>query len=308
MKKAVLCAWLLTAKAQVLWIERAAESHEPPLQAQLYRLQEQEWVLVLKINLTAWLPYGFDSSVPVRAELIDEAGLLAETLFTLPLQPYWQGSWRWPLQRSPRSTWVGLQISCPEAPQEPYFTRIASAGKPVGFWIESPSSLLTLPVEVKHPDGTAEKLSPDQGRWNAYFVPAQVDTSLPLPPYLLRRKKKPVLVCGPCAWQLRGDTTRVFWTCRWPGSPYPSPGGTLPAPSPQQWESAFQRFSDRKPGDRSDRGLIFLYVGAPPLRLLTLSSEVWVYPERQLSFHFVYEEGTWRLVRKLEYQRLWKKR
>lgn len=308
MKKAVLCTAFLAAKAQVLWIERAAEQQAPPLQAEAYRLSEEEWAFAVKLNLTSWLPYGFDSSVPVRAELIDETGLFADTFFSLPLEPHWQGSWRWRLTCRPRSAWVGLQISCPEAPEEPFFTRFAWPVRPTGFWVESPSTLLTPPVEVKRPDGAPEKLSPEQPRWRAYFEPAQVDTSLPLPPYLLKRKKKSSFVAIPCAWHLRGDTTRVFWTCRWPATPYASPGGTLPRPAPDRWEEAFRRFSDRKPGDRSDRGLIFLFVGEPPLRLLTLSSEVWVYPEQRLSFHFAQGQGTWELVRKLEYQSLWKKR
>lgn len=308
MKKAVLWAFLLAAKAQVLWIERASEASSPPLQAQAYRISPEEWVFAVKLNLTSWLPYGFDSSVPIRAELIDEKGPLAETLFTVPLEPHWQGSWRWKLTHQPHSAWVGLQVSCPEAPEEPFFTRFVWPVELTGFWIESASTLLTPPVEVKRPDGTAEKVSPGQARWEAYFVPAPVDTSLPLPPYVLKRKKKPPFVSSSCAWYLRGDTSRVFWTCRWPARPYAAPGGTLPQPAPDQWEAAFQRFSDRKPGDRSDRGLIFLFVGEPPLRLLTLSSEVWVYPEERLSFHFVYEEGSWKLVRKLEYQGLWKKR
>lgn len=301
-----LLALLAVAKPQLLWIERSGEREKPPLLAQAYCVSPQEWVIVAELDLAPWLPYAFDTLLPVRVQLATEEGTFAETTLALPPISKWKGYWRWYLPGAPRQSWVALYAESPDAPEGPWFTRLRWPQKPLPLWVESASPHLSLPVRLHEIGKSWIELSPSDSAWKRFFTPALVDTALPLPPYVQKRPRSQIVPC-PCAWYLREDTTRVWWTCAWPHRTYPAPGGSLPPPPENRWEESFLQFSDRKPGDRSDRGLLYLFYGPPPVRLLTLQSEVWVYPDANASFHFVYEEGTWRLLRRLEYQGLWKK-
>lgn len=309
MRKVVLWACLLVAaKAQEIWIERSTERLPPKLSAQAFRLSSTEWVIVASLPLEAWLPYAFDSLLPVQARLVRDQTVLAETTLAFPTSHTWQGSWRWKLPLSQGGEWVGLYMSCPDAPEGPYFTRVFLPVVITSAWIEAPTPHLSNILQVCESEGKKIQLRLGDTLWRQYFSPALVDTSLPLPPYVLKTLKRSVRSPSPCAWHWMGDTTRVFWTCFWPGNPYPAPGASSRTIPPiERWREAFFLFSEGKPGDRTDRGLVYLFWGPPPLRLLTLSSEVWVYPHENVSFHFVYRGGGWQLLRKLEYQAVWKK-
>ncbi len=307
MRKVAL-SWIALAalaKAQELWIARSSEGWGTAFQAQVYRPTASEWALVLEVNMQRWLPYGFDTVIPLHLSVVGEKGLMAETTFTLPAQPVWRGPVAWQAPVALAGQVTALYLRCPEGPEDPLYTRAYWPEAITPDWVASPSLILSLPALLYTAQGETLRVQPGEPGWERAFLPARIDTSLPLPPYLLRKKPPKVLVSSPCAWYLRGDTTRVFWSCPWPATSYPCPGASRPSPPDSVWKKAFAYFSDRKPGDRSDRGLIYLFYGEPTLRLLTPTREVWVYLRQEVSFHFSYRAGSWELLRRLEYQRLW---
>ncbi|MCX7606648.1 MAG: hypothetical protein N2170_05205 [Bacteroidia bacterium] len=309
MRVAVL--WLclvLVADAQDIWIERASPDMGSKFSVQIFRIDTSWWVLCLQVKLEEWLPYAFDTVISVSLRVQSEKGEAAETTFSLPARPIWEGSLGWYTSSISPGSMVALYLSCPEASEGPLYARALWPCICTPNWVETSTCVLRLPVKVRYRDVFVGQALPGDSIWSAIFVPADVDTTPPAPPYLLRPyRKRSKSVPSPCAWYLKGDSSRIFWTCRWPPANYASPGATLPPPSAEKWEVAFHRFSDIKSGERSDRGLIYLFYGTPPILLLTPVREVWVYPREGVSFHFFYEGGTWHLQRRLEYQSVWKK-
>jgi hypothetical protein len=100
---------------------------------------------------------------------------------------------------------------------------------------------------------------------------------------------------------VRGDTTQVLWTCGLAGPP-PKKLNLPPTHRPD----AQKHFSGFRPGDRTDRGLIYAKWGPPDLRLYTTSMETWVYARTKISFTFERKGHEWVLQRRLEYQAVWK--
>lgn len=307
MKRAVLYGVALVAlsKAQELWIARPSEGWDTAFQAQAYRIAENKWVLVLRAQVQPWLPYAFDTLMPLHLSLVAEGGVKAETTFMVPAQPLWQGFLEWTLPISLAGRMGALYLHCAEGPPDPLYTRVYWPEAITPTWVESPTSVLSLPVRLHTAAGETLWVQPGQPGWEKGFLPARIDTSVPLPPYVLRKKPTKAVVPSPCAWYLRGDSARIFWSCAWPGTPYPCPGAKRPAPPEAAWKAASLYFSDQKPGERSDRGLIYLFYGEPTLRLLTPTREIWVYLHQEVSFHFSYRAGSWELLRRLEYQRVW---
>ncbi|MCS6894677.1 MAG: GWxTD domain-containing protein [Bacteroidia bacterium] len=296
--------------AQPLWIERAKEHQEPaPFRAQVYHIGTQEWVLFIHVDMEPWLPYAFDTVLTAKLQVFTEKGLFAETLLTLPAINRWNGFLRGRFSESLSGQMTAIYLSSVDAPHEAYCTRAYWTSSRTTAWIEAESEILRPPIRVWNSDGQNWVIQPRDSLWGEFFTPASVDTSIPLPPYVLRSPKRarpPVQMN--CAWYLKGDTTRIFWTCDERRPFYPCPGASFEAPPAEMWREAYLRFSDRKPGERTDRGMIYLFYGPPNLRILSPKREIWVYPEENISFHFVWENGGWRLVRRLEYQSLWKRK
>lgn len=295
--------------AQALWIERAADRLSPPAEVQTYRLSAEEWVVWVRLDLQGWLPYVFDTVLQVRLQAYTEKGIVVDTSFTLPTVPQWRGALRGRFPPALAGEMVSLYFSYSEAPSEPLHARTHWAAQSLPFWIESEAAHLRAPVRLQTVEGSIYEAMPGDSVWHLFFQAACVDTTRPLPPYLLSapRKRPPCTEIG-CAWHLRGDTTRVFWTCGERYLLYGAPGGSLPLPPLKRWQEAHRMFSQRKPGERSDRGMIYLFYGEPSLRLLTPTREVWVYPQENVSFHFIWEKGDWRLIRRLEYQGIWRRK
>ncbi|MEN3040761.1 MAG: GWxTD domain-containing protein [Bacteroidia bacterium] len=312
MKKLVL--WLLIASgakyAQPIWIERPKGAQEHPLfRVQVYHIGWSDWVLFLQVEAEPWLPYSFDTTLTVRLQVFTEKELAAETLVTLPAISHWEGFLRGRFPELLSGQMTAICISATDAPHEAYCTQAYWPSGRTMAWIEAAEAVLRPPVRVQTLGGESWVTSPGDSLWIEIFIPAAIDTSTPLPPYVLRsrqRRSSPVLLG--CAWYLKGDTTRVFWTCEAKRSFYPCPGATMSPPPPETWSEAYLRFSDQKPGERTDRGMVYLFYGAPRLRLLSPRREIWIYPEENVSFHFVWEKGSWQLVRRLEYQNLWKRK
>ncbi|MCS7297982.1 MAG: GWxTD domain-containing protein [Bacteroidia bacterium] len=311
MKKAA--TWLLLSGgvswSQPFWIERLSERFSPPFQAQVYRLSLDTWAIVLRIHMEAWLPYVFDTLIPLQLQISTAKGWTVETLITLPPVPQWEGSiiGRFPASLAGEMTTLSIHFS--EAPEGPLYTRTHWRSGYTPIWIESVSCVLSPPVRLRSAEGRSWIASPGDSLWKAVLLPAEVDTSIPALPYLVgRHRRSPPLVGLDCAWYLRGDTTQVFWTCGENRLFYSLRGSRHTSPPPSRWQEAYQLFSDKKPGERSDRGLIYLFYGPPPLRLLSSHREIWVYPEENVSFHFMWEKGEWQLMRRLEYKAIWEKK
>lgn len=309
MKKAGLC-WLLLllgAKAQGFWIERSEEWATQPLQAMAYQIAPQKWAVVASLALEEWLPYAFDTTIAVRFQLADEKAIVAETTLSLSARSHWQGYFFWQLPEKLKKNAFFLIATPTEGPESKYATWLFWPEAITPLWIEQATPFLGDSVRLHWGEGPARLSRRGDSLWQKAFRPALVDTSLPLPPYVLKKPKKTQKVFSPCAWYLGGDTSRIFWSCVWPGRPYPAPGASFPAPPQSVGKEAFFRFSDIKPGERTDRGLVFLFLGMPSVRLRSPTQEIWVYPEREVSFYFSFSGGTWVLSRRLEYQALWKK-
>ncbi|MEN2993568.1 MAG: GWxTD domain-containing protein [Bacteroidia bacterium] len=294
-------------RAQGVWIERGAEREAPPLVGRLYRTAPREWVFYCQIRLEPWLPYVFEGKVPVLWSFTTAEGLKVDTLVHLPYEPVWAGAIQAHLPSEMAGNNLGVQASCTEAPGLSYYCNVWCPEGISRGWVEAFTPVLTPPVRV-HLDSLAGLARPGDSLWQRVFCPAQVDTTPPLPPYVVRRRRRPPKpVYLGCTWYLRGDTTQIFWTCSEPLPPY-----RLPSAAQKHWRQraplAYQRFSAHKPGERSDRGLIYLVYGEPSLRLLTPQQETWVYLPLQLSFYFRAVGGDWELVRRLEYQGWWERR
>ncbi len=311
MKRAVRCVGLLlgSSLAQPVWIERASEHLAPPLQAQTYRLAPEEWVVFLSVNMESWLPYAFDTLIPVKFQIVAEEGMVAETIFTLPVASEWSGFvvGRFPARLAGQMT--ALYLSFPDAPTGSLHTRVFWRTGYTPIWIETARTSFQPPVRVRNLTAVLGWASPGDSLWHIAFQPAAVDTSIPIVPYVLRRpKRKPPITHSGGAWYLRGDTSMPFWESGKDPLRYEIPSGAPRQPASDDWYEARSLFSDKKPGERSDRGLIYLFYAKPPLRLHTPTREVWVYPQAGVSFHFIWEGGTWRLLRRLEYQSIWRRR
>ncbi|MCX7764379.1 MAG: hypothetical protein N2253_05760 [Bacteroidia bacterium] len=294
---------------QAIWVEKAGEHSAPSFSAQVYRLSAERWVLFFKVNLAPWLPYVFDTTLSVRLQVQTKEGIIAETLFTLPAAPEWSGSIEGHFPERLAGQMTILYLSFPDAPGGVYHARVFWRSGYTPIWVEATSTILDLPVRLRTQSGETKLAMPGDSLWNLVFSPAKVDTTIPPPPYVLRSSKKSRLrVEIGCAWHLRGDTSTVFWTCREAPLPYAPSKGSSFTPSPSEWNTAYRLFSDIKPGERSDRGMVYLFYGLPPVRLHTPYQEIWVYPEAGLSFHFVWKGGTWELIRRLEYQSIWHRR
>jgi hypothetical protein len=272
-----------------------------------YRITPQKWALVCALDLEEWLSYAFDSTIAVHFRLVDEKALVAETTLALPVAPRWEGYFFWELPKQPEKNAFFLLATLAEGPESSYAAWLSWPETITPLWVEKATPFLGDSVRLHWREGPALLSRQGDSLWQATFRPASVDTSLPLPPYVLKKPKKTPKVFSLCAWYLRGDTTRVFWRCVWPARPYPAPGASLSSPPPNAWREAFYRFSDIKPGERTDRGLIFLFLGAPSVRLRSPTQEIWLYPEREASFYFSFSGETWVLRRRLEYQALWKR-
>lgn len=311
MRRAVICLVLAVGRAfsQPVWIERSSERASPPLQVQVYRLTPEEWILFLQVNMETWLPYAFDTVVPVRMQVHTEEGLAAETLLSLPAQPIWSGAVRGHFPSTLAGQMTVITLSYSDAPTGPFQTRAYWQSGYTTHWIESVTVMLAPPVRIYSLSGESWLALPGDSLWQMVFSPAAVDTSLPELPFVIRRGRRPPLpVPCKCAWYMRGDSSVIFWTCEKPFPPYRLPVASRNTPRAEDWQEAHRLFSDRKPGERTDRGLVYLFYGQPPLRLYTPTQEVWVYPREGVSFHFVWEKGTWRLLRRMEYQGLWNRR
>ncbi|MCX8111779.1 MAG: hypothetical protein N3E49_01080 [Bacteroidia bacterium] len=311
MRRAVLFLGLALgfSWSQPVWIERQNEQVSPPLRAQAYRIGLDEWVLFLKVELEAWLPYAFDTVIPTKLQVYTEEGLAAETLITLPTVPQWKGSVKGRFPPSLGGEMTALYLSFPDAPQGTFHTRVYWRSGCTPIWVESETSILKPPIYLRNIKGEVWQASPGDSLWHVAFEAAKVDTTVPLPPYVLRTSKRPYPPAHmDCAWYLRGDTSSPFWTCEGEPFRYKLPKPSRTTPSLSDWRAAYRLFSDKKVGERTDRGLVYLFYGPPPLRLHTPAREVWVYPQEQVSYHFVWEKGSWRLIRRLEYQSVWKRR
>ncbi|MCS7189320.1 MAG: GWxTD domain-containing protein [Bacteroidia bacterium] len=299
---------LIGAEAQPIWIERGSEVFSSSLLAQAYRISLSEWALVLEVHTENWLPYAFDTLLSLTLQIVEEKDTLAETTFVIPAALQWRGSLVGTFQNIRPGKATGLYVFPSDLPEQLAFTRVYWPAAITPTWIESATNIISSTITLCRKGMPPITATIGDSMWQAVLLPAKVDTTLPLPPYVIRKERKTSWVPSPCAWSLKGDSTRIFWTCRWP--PYPYEGAGLLSSSSissEKWNTAFQRFSDKKPGDRTDRGLIYLFYAPPPVRLLTPTREVWIYPEKEVSFYFFLEEGSWKLRRHLEYQNLWRK-
>ncbi|MCS6789462.1 MAG: hypothetical protein NZ580_00570 [Bacteroidia bacterium] len=306
MRKLVLC-WTIgiwsRSIAQEVWLLRGPEVSYPPLQARAYRTTAKEWVIYLRADLERWMPYVFDSVFSVKITLHSDKGIEAEGTLTLPAQRHWQGVWRSELPPRLAGKPFILRLSFPEAAEDFLFTWIYLPKAVTGSWIASSDNVLSSFISLHDTFGRAYKISPQDSLWQIFLHPAEVDTSAPLLPYIQRKAEKSKPVPHPGAWYLRRDSSQVFWH-----GYQPAPYSLLPKVTDSLLQRAFQLFSDTKPGERSDRGLVYLAWGPPPVEILSPFHRIWVYPEKGWSFHFRWRKGTWHLDRKLEYQAAWQNR
>lgn len=289
--------------AQEVWLHRGSEVSFPLLQARAYRISAKEWVLYMRADLERWMPYVFDSVFSVRLSLHSDKGLEAEATLTLPAQRHWQGAWRGELPPRLADKPFILRLSYPEAAEDFLFTWIYLPKGITGLWIASAENVFSTPVLIYDTLSKTYPLSAQDTLWLQFFEPAEVDTSAPLLPYIQRKLRKAKLSPHSGAWYLRGDSSQVFWQ-----GYQPTRYGALANVADSLLQRAFQLFSDTKPGERSDRGLVYLAWGLPPVEILSPFHCIWVYPEKGLTFHFRWRRGTWQLDRRLEYQAAWQSR
>ncbi len=292
-------ALAVSAQPLLPLVERPFSS-SPALWTRTSRIDSTLWAWTIQVKLSDWEDYAFDTLIEVRFRLhSEEKKTYADTVIALPMGALWRGSFLWPLSSDLAAQWIYLEAAPKEVPELALYARVYLPAGIAKAHVESLSALLSLPTALRLRDGRSLSLTPQDTLWSQFFEPALVDTALPALPYVLTSTKVRWIRI-PCAWHLRGDTAQVFWTCGLPAPTYTK------RPNPTWQTEARFLFSDRKPGERTDFGLIYTAWGPPPLRLYTTTYETWVYPAQKLSFQFQREGSTWRLQRRLEYQAVWK--
>jgi len=290
------------AKAQlVLPIVERPYLLRPPVDVKTFRLDSTRWAIVGYLEMTDWLDYAFDSLIEVRFRLYDEdKQILAETLLALPAMTQWEGHFLWTLSPTLSDKWIYLGVFPEGFPEKAYYTRVYLPIGIVQAYPLSGGAWLTPPVKVVDGDGHFYWVMSGDSLWGYFFEPARVDTAWPLLPYLFT-KYTARWTYTPCAWYLKGDSSQVFWTCAFSGTP-----PKKLSMNPTRRAEAQKRFASSKPGDRTDFGLIYAAYGPPDLRIYTTTMETWVYTQQKLSFTFDRQGREWVLQRRIEYQAVWK--
>ncbi|MGQ9863974.1 MAG: GWxTD domain-containing protein [Bacteroidia bacterium] len=147
------------------------------------------------------------------------------------------------------------------------------------------------------------------------FQPYWYDTLLPTAPYVPVKKSK-FLPCSSGAWHLPG---LYVWQKSRPLYPPPlhkylyqkiSLSDSLQKLWEKRVREAAMLFTRTIPGERSDRGLLWIFIGPPSAILYAYYKQIWIYENlfsQTVFWEFSFEADEWKLLRRYEYQPIWEK-
>lgn len=295
--------WVLLSGQSPTYLYRLGSSEVFPLEVLSWRLSDTTIQQVIRVPTYAFREIFFDDSLKVELIFSCE-GMPPQIYHTVSAQSetlHFTCSWKvlpgqrgWSLLfRAEGSSAEGFAIG--HLPPAPYPWTVW--GMKVFAWQKD--TFREVPLDS----------------FSLLLRPYLYDTSYPTAPHVWRRKSKtksPLSNVG--AWYLPGLYVWQKDRPLYPPYKYLQKQGALSDSLQELWLSrvkyAATTFSRTKPGERSDRGLIWIFMGPPSAILYAYHRQIWIYENlfgQTVFWEFSFEAEEWKLLRRSEYQPIWQK-